>query len=79
MKGVSQSYNAKDCSLYRNVKFMQDILDQKDDDLAMKHDHHDHEGHDDIEKKLGEKININDQTLNQYDSNTELVGIFKND
>ena len=32
MEGICQSYNAKDSALYRDLKFMQDILEDKDDD-----------------------------------------------
>lgn len=47
MEGICQSYNAKDSALYRDLTFMQKILDKGVDKLTEKHVHHDHGNHGD--------------------------------
>lgn len=73
MEGICQSYNAKDSALYRDLKFMQEILDgTKKDDLDEVNPH-DHQHHNHEEKKVG------GADLSHYDSQQQLIGLGHND
>jgi hypothetical protein len=68
MEGICQSYNAKDSSLYRDLAFMQVLLENKDDALVQTHHHHHDNGHD-HDKKIGEKDD-QEKNLSMNGSNT---------